>query len=377
MQGEYYRVGDEKFLNFYPAVKRSSETGHFAEYVIPEWHMSAYESVDVLDVLSKPAEHWIDAKLDWLFETKKNTQLLYSGGTDSHTMLMRALSRGHKFDRAIALMKGVTDIEQVDLDCYPGAYFLRDNPDVAREALVHQLSIEEYEVWKEEKVYLTVCDFHFCFYPSWKSRMRFPWDRTCPTVNGHAKPTLYKKPNGDVYWYRLDTDVDFTYFDWHTDFYIDGYVPELAVHQAYLVKQWFEENDPDHTGYMGLLSVPFDRRGEYHAHLGRLPALTKTIEIGTHVGKSDGLSQKHINAMQQVINLGRMDILEGWDQNRRDCIADLKNAPHGIEIRSMLPAKGWNNGQPIDMPKPVRRIGYAYKLHPDGIERVSTDSVFN
>lgn len=74
--------------------------------------MDSYESVNISQALEHGPEYWIDQKLKYIFNNFNQSRLLYSGGSDSHTILDRGLKMNKKFDHVLNAVRSITtDIE--------------------------------------------------------------------------------------------------------------------------------------------------------------------------------------------------------------------------------------------------------------------------
>ena len=71
MQGQCYTVNGKSFLNKFSALRCAKQENAFAEFHIPQWHLDAFESVSVKDVVAQSPEYWIDYKIEKLFEQFK------------------------------------------------------------------------------------------------------------------------------------------------------------------------------------------------------------------------------------------------------------------------------------------------------------------
>jgi hypothetical protein len=174
----------------------------------------------------------------------------------------------------------------------------------------------------------------------------------------------------NFYWMLTNSYDEYICLNNPINFFGDGNVPEVAVIQAYLAKQFFQENLPNLQGGLSLHQIPIELRPLYHHCLSRLPALTETIAIGTIMSKSSTLNLKNIRCIEEIISLGRMDICHSWNEKRQNLIDDLLDVPYGFRLhKTKTPIDNYKVN--IDCPERILRIAALYRLDPDGLTEVS------
>jgi len=372
MQGQHYQVNGSKFYGYYQALKCSKETGLFAEFIIPRWHIDAHLSVDVPSALSKGLEYWIDKKIDWLFDSFSQPKLQYTGGTDSHTILSRAYDKGHQFYSTWTQIGSITNewFDRCDEEYAPALAWLEAYPDAVKHTQINRPTIEIYEqVWQNQvHPAYWLPGWHFCFKPVHRYLYHHQMiDYDC-VVSGHFKPHMFKE-NGHWYWWMHNSHDEYTFFKNDISFFGDGYIPEVAVAQAYRAKQFFEEHLPEKNGSCTLGTIPYELRPSYHNYLGRLPALSEKIAIGTILAKSTHLSVKNQQCMEEMIALGRVDICKSWDEKRQEMIDDIRDVPYGITVtKGRSPID--NYASEIECMERVQRLAVVYRLDDDRLVEV-------
>lgn len=388
MQGHCYRVNDKKFYSIYSALRCAVAENSFARYHVPQWHMDAYESVNIKQALQHDPTYWIDKKLDYIFNNFKESRLLYSGGSDSHTILDRGLKMGKKFDHVLNATRSITyDVETpagvikgwYDMCSKDGHDYLKANPQCGKKTNIYYTTIEDYELWLDPDVAFNIPDFYFVFQPSWRHLMIRPYGPMEWTVEGNAKPTLLKKDDG-YYWFHTDSCIETAALQEQSNtcsFYSDGIVPELSVTQAYITKQFFEEYMPEANGHLDVKSLPFDLRKKYLQAIGRSPSLSSYTDLGAPGAKTKNfINDKHIKALRDFKQMGRMDIVEGWNTVRKNLLQEFRDVPYALEIQTMQHPYDDDAGE-IEIPMAVGRIGFAYKMEEDRLVRIPNKELFS
>lgn len=378
MYGQHYSVDGKKFLSYYQALEHSKNTGIFSKYIIPRSHIDSLLSVDVKYAINKGFCHWVDKKLTWIFENFKKPKLLYTGGTDSHSILVRAMSLGHQFYSTATLISSLQDDwDYVDSDYFLGKKFLQDNPTAAKTVEYFRPTIKMYEHFYLESSTLPywVPGWRFCFVLSHSSLYIDQMAESDCTVTGHFKPFIICK-DGQYYWIITGSNEEYIKLPHEISFFGDGYIPEVAVVQAYLAKNFYKTYLPDQRGALTLHDIANEMRPTYNISLGRAPAMSESLAIGTLFGKSNSLNVKNQRAMEEMISINRMDICEAWNQKRLKMIADLQHTLYSFNLRKGRTPMD-NYQQEIDCPERISRIGAVFRLDSDKLTEVSSDIVAN
>ena len=110
--------------------------------------------------------------------------------------------------------------------------------------------------------------------------------------------------------------------------------------------------------------------------LGRTKSLSHEIAIGTILGKAEGLNEKSHRSTQEMLDLGRSDILHMWQTSVESLISDLKDIPHGLQlINQKCAIDGFK--EEITLAKKIHRIGFAYRLDNDRLVPVDHMEIFD
>jgi len=367
--GNHYICNGEKFDNYFASLKHYKHTGSFNEFVVPKEHLNAFESVDVKQATALGSIYWIKIKLEKIFSEYPRVRLHYSGGTDSHSLLHYIAENGHQLHSVFMYLTALENYEYVDEEQWPGYQYIINNSVPADKLEIFKPEIRHYEQWQDLYLPFNVPGFYFGIRPTWLSTTMEYCDTADIELGGQDKPHIYKK--GDhYYWYYMDDDTDFIGTQ-HIDFFIDSTIPELAVAQVYSAKNFYQTYLPDQQGALSIAKVPFELRRLYHESLSRVPALNDKLEMATVLGKGPNpFNNKHVRLAEELVNLERSDILEAWNACRISLLADFKNFEHGLDTSATMQAP-WLQNKTIQIPKPVNRLAFAYRL--DDAEMIKVD----
>ena len=363
MNGQHYRVNGKQFNTYYSALLESKHTGHFTEFVLPDWHKNSLCTVDVKKIQKCSAKTLMKEKLLYLKDTYGQLRLHYSGGSDSHTILEIAQELGLIWDSVFMWLTNPTgDFDTDDIE-FRGAYeFIKDNSHLYKELEIYRFSIGDYEVWFDKDVALKYTDFYHGFRPTWDQIYARNLDNKILNVHGAEKPTLYKT-NTTYYWTQTDT-IDYNLSINTCDFFHDGLYPELAVKQAYQAKDYFSTVQPQKTGWLG-----FQKDSDY-ANVSKYLSLSNPVEDWLKTNKADdkqrigGLNYKSHLAIKNIQKMGRQDIVDAWLNTGEHFIQTFKDVPYGINVdHQWIDSIG-----PVSIGDRILRIGAIFKLNDDGME---------
>lgn len=354
MLGQYYKVGDKTFISPYEGLRESARTGLFAEYILPDSVKQSFLNINPNDLPDNKI--LIKEKIDFLTDKFNNCRLHYSGGNDSHTILLASSSLKDVY----LYLRGLKNPEWIDEEYMFGVRYLKNGK---FDYTIKNYSIEHYEVWLDPETPYKYPDFYAGFTPTWYDILE-PQEKHSDYfhIHGWDKPFLYAK--GDSYYWVILDHQDYLRAYQHCDFYQDHFYPQLAVSQVYSMAKYFKNKNP------GLEGWAVYKLGDYkeinftlgrHVHCDETAQPIKTLQDFKTYGF---LNYKQRRSIEEIASLGRTDIIEAYKKTCDQIIQDLKSVQHGINIKSVeAPIIG-----KIDVPERINRIGAIYKLHNNGLE---------
>jgi len=354
MYQQHYRVGKKTFVNAYAALYESAQTGQFSEAVAPQYHLDAYSAVDVAKLQNLTTADLIKQKLAILRDTESRIRLHYTGGRDSHTILLAALDMGMEFDCLFTHTNSITDNPTVEEEFVPGIEFAQTT---GMRHIVHRPTINDFErVWYDPWCFKKYDDFYHGFVPWYSDIFLRNYDKDYLELLGVDKPWYFI--NGDDYYWVLNDATDYCTGRRHEDFFLGSVCPELAVKQVYrgyeFVKQF---NKTGFVLYKDLPQMQFCRYLGLHDGIDLKYNEEKTRADFYSTGY---FNNKHYRSMLQVQQLGRQDIVNAWRETSAHLVEQLSPAPYGLETRTILDG--------VKSTTTVARITAIFKITPTNLE---------
>jgi len=287
---------------------------------------------------------------------------------------------GYSFTDSLTALSSINKDAYVDEEYMPAIDYIKSNPGCVVNPEFFYPTIKDFEdLWSDPENFYKQSGAYFSFRPIYTDIiMQGRQERDCE-VTGHFKPKLMRK-NNHYYWILFSFDDEYMRFKNEISFFGDGQIPELAVQQAYICKMYFDQHVPckDQTALETLTfnEVPETQREKFNGLLGRVPSMNESIAIGTILGKADALNEKNHRSMREILAHGRQDILNMWDNTRKQIIEELADIPHSIDL---IPQKCAVDGykQERMIPKRMNRIGFIYRLDPDKIVPIEHTELFS
>jgi hypothetical protein len=348
---QYYQVGSKTFAQPYAALRESSRTGLFAEYVVPEDYKNSFLNINP-DKL--PSNHeLIKAKAEYL-NTNYHCRFHYSGGIDSHTLINQTAWPMHYM-----YLRGLIDVRHVDEEYMFGFDYLQEH-NLPQQ--IRYITLEDYEIWKDPEAPYIHAGWYYGVSPSWVSCYALSQSAEYELeVTGFEKPLLYKKD--DNYYWLLNDGPDVLSGANRCDFFIDDYYPELAVKQVYSFRDYFVKVYPDLQGFLYWKETD---QLDLLVNMGRnidRPAQPYTKRIEDWWDEHH-LNYKHKRTIDELETLGRQDIIKDWITAGERLITECGAAPHGIRITE----KKLDGYGTVRMPQRINRIGAIFKIHAAELE---------
>jgi len=342
MYGSYYQVGEEIFAEPYAALKRSAETNLFASWELPSDITQSYLGINphklptIHELIKTKSQHIVSTYKDYVFH--------YSGGTDSESIL-RSID---DWKNLYCVTRG---IPEADVEFRPA---IEHNKALVNE---HVIDWDLYNIWEDKDCPYKFKDFYSGFSPHWDDYLN-P-NSELFAVKGVDKPRLYRTKQS--YYWIISDESDVANRPPHTDFYIDNIVPELAVKQAYSMKDFFKKTQLERFGW---IEYKMTNTTLINNALGRIIpdwyVIAKTSEEWDNFAE---MNYKHRICLEMAWTLGFKDLIYTWADTLNSCTAELKSAPHGIKI-----VKFKFKDIEVDLPNRIDRIGAIFKMNDTGLE---------
>ena len=354
---QWYECSSEKYYNLWQIYEQHQQhlidgTKHI-EYVIDP------ELIEVLKNFKKPRtdKKYIQSLIvDSLKKIRKKynkVRLLYSGGTDSHTILKTAIDNDIYIDETITHMVSMEDNPKVNIEYLPGLKYanLHTQKQIGKITVIRPV-IDDIAYYNDDNWYLDqsiVKGSPIWLRGQYICRYMPKADQGTITLTGYEKPQVVKEA-GQLYWSINDNpmselmEVDSIY-----NFFCDKNNPELLVSQLYAFVDNVDKFEQFHNT---IYSFDVHKRMTLVNKLGYCstgrPYLDKAL-----IGKQTfNTSLKNRLFIKELIKLGYQSTFDQILKTNKKIFLKYHNIPHGIE---------YNNG----FVEPVSRFSKKIPIYQD------------
>jgi len=367
MIGQHHRVGEKTFVGPYAGLYESANTQLFSQYIVPNYHLDRFLSVDVEKLANYTTQDLIRKKLKVLRDSNSKIRFHYTGGRDSHTMLLNALDIGIKFECLFTHSNSIVSDPVVEYEFVNGIEFAKNT---GMNTIVHRPSIEDFElVWSDPLCFTKYEDFYHGFVPCYSDIFLRNYDTGYLELIGNDKPRYFIDNDGNYYWLILDA-YDYAIGTNHEDFYIGSVVPELAIKQVYVGYEYLKK----HYNKSGFVDYKDVNQTDFCAYLGldqgidnKISRCEPNLKEKTNLDHKiyGNFNQKHKQSLLQVHQMKRDDIINAWIETSSFICNSVKHAPYSIEQRAIsIP----EINKQVSISTNIIRIGAIFKIHKDRLE---------
>jgi len=337
-----YNVDAHRFMNFFQAHDYAHNVNRYVDFKLDEFDLQDYLSVDVERLKHIDIRSLYKKKIRWIRDNYKKTRLFYSAGTDSHTILQLSQEMGIDYDSVVIETCSLTKDPELDAELLPGIEYAKQKG--VKNFEVIRPEIKHFERYNDPHWVKDVCGGNLFGFRGAKLDVvvRDMEPMTC--ISGLDKAWIYVSAEGKYYWVITDYPYsEYMRFD-HVPFFLDSNIPEVAVKQAYCVKQFLQERHPYYRGlFMSTAKMNTEEKLSYLKYVGRTEALTPLLADPNLMGKKIPLylSKKHLWVMQELKDMGRADLVSAFHHsldtikreyaNHNSCLSvDEGGHPNGI-----------------------------------------------
>lgn len=309
-----YNVNDKKFMNYFVAHNYAHEVNGFVDFKLDPADITAFENADLDYVHSNSPETIYKKKLAWLRDTYPKLRLHYSAGIDSHTILELAQEMGINFDDVVLETCSMWGDPKLDAELIPGIQYAEKNN--VKNFRVIRPEIKHFEKYLDPLWIEDVCGSQFFGFRGAKLDIVLRNDPRMIDITGSDKPWIYASPEGKYYWIISDAPhCERMRWD-HVLFYLDSFIPEAAVKQAYMAKQFLKERYPEFVGLWQAERYTKDLNDLAHFNqlIGRRPALSKLLSNPRQHGKKHPLylNYKNFGPMEELKSIGKGKLVDAF-----------------------------------------------------------------
>jgi len=379
MKGQYFYVHDVPFENYWAACEYGKSVNGWIEAKVDPWHLEQWADVDPQQVKSKPIWYWIDKQIHNIFSQYSKPRLHWSGGTDSHTVLVKTHDLGYRWHAVYTYWMSVFgEPEGADTEVKQPVKWFTPR---------WQQYTDHWEHWKpwsisnplwyytsewQPGLYKIASRKHLGF-ASHNRQQHVRYFDNCNgpadiNITGHAKPMLFKL---DDQWYWIQThgfNDGTASIPKHIDFFMDGATAKLSVATVYAMRNWYNQHYPEKQGWFTYGSLDMENKFKLLPELGRVNLFSKKIGAGL-LGKGvHSLNQKHVHAMQELIDKGYTDIVQQWKDRVQEVVDAFEGDHRWVKVFEV--DDPLNPGHTMKFPYMQDHIQWCMKITDKGLEQV-------
>lgn len=352
----HYTVGNKTFLNPFAGIWESAQSGNFCELTIPG--VEVFAQVDVPAIEQCSSLDLFRRKLEFLRDTHNKIRFHYTGGSDSHTLMLVAQDLGIEFDCVFTHTNSLEPNEWVEYEYQPAIEYAKNT---GMQCVVHRPCLQDYEqFWYDKWSFEKYPGLYHGIVPFCSTLFLQDQPDGYLELIGGDKPRYFRTKE-NIYWILFDFD-DYANAQ-PTEGFFDGLVcPELRVKQVIDGAKWILAHSEE-TGYLDYKTfLKQDFLNYLNLNPGIAIKISKTNQNHKDVGH---FNEKHRRAMLQLIEFGRDDIVHEWlhwGEHIQDLLGDV---PHGIESRNVYLR---DINRHATLTTTVVRTGAIFQIHSDKLE---------
>jgi hypothetical protein len=301
-------------MNYFVAHNYAHEVNGFVDFKLDPADITAFENADLDYVHSNSPETIYKKKLAWLRDTYPKLRLHYSAGIDSHTILELAQEMGIDFDDVVLETCSMWGDPKLDAELIPGIQYAEKNN--VKNFRVIRPEIKHFEKYLDPLWIEDVCGSQLFGFRGAKFDVALRDNVRMTDITGSDKPWMYVSPEGKYYWIISDSP-HCQQMRWdHVLFYLDSFIPEAALKQAYMAKQFLKERCPK---FVGLWQAEHNIKdlndlAHFNQLIGRRPALSKLLSNPKQHGKKHPLYLQYKNSgpMEELRSIGKGELVDAF-----------------------------------------------------------------
>jgi len=281
-----YRVKDKKFSNLWLALDFAKES---KSHVIFDYYNDVFCNLKGLK---------LNANLDYrseylkkLFSQEQN--LLYSGGSDSHTILLESQKLGLNWNSILTLLSAPTLDGDANLEYSHGIKYCKEH-NLQQTIINHD--IEWYEKIYNDKEFMFKNAGEINFRPDYLQFVN-EFKRQEKYISGHEKPLLIYHEKRWYAWFHDTLCIDYLDLDNITFFFTSPEMPEIYIQDCRTSRDLYVQKN-------GL-----PQNGTVVKHMAPRSELTNDQFDKSVVVTSNN---KNAESVKQLWKMGRYDIIYRW-----------------------------------------------------------------
>ena len=334
----HFLVDNIKFYNYWLALDHSKFTNQFAYYKQPKDFVDSVLSVSISDILDKnlKSKDLIKQKIKFIRDKYEKIRLWYTGGTDSHCLLTYAEELGIEYDEYLIQVYSCNNNAYVNEDYLDPIEYCKSKHD---NVVISSPSVDDYALYNDMYFYKK--------YPAGNCHLSINANHPLLTlknklksgyinITGVDKPHIYISPKTNkYYWVRTNSGTQEYLGANFLHFFEDHQIPEMLVKQVYDTVQYIKNYQPDFKGYWSMDDnhISYEHSLSFCKITGRDIPLNETLLSkklsGGHV---IGNNKKQQRCKQEIIDIGKTDIISKHQTIVKNCMQVYKDISNGIHI---------------------------------------------
>ena len=354
----FYQCGDKKFLNIWQAFDHQLRTKKFPNYILDEDFVTLLQDAKRPKNLSgNYIKSLIIDRLKQLRKQYRYLRLSLGGGTDSYSLLKYCVQNDIYLDEVYTHMVSLSPNTRMNIEFIP--------------ALNYAKKYVGKNIGKLQINYPTIKDCEYPLELGWYKNLKWVRGNMLPirgiapiqnlyktnlplqdtlTIYGFEKP-YFMKENGTIYWMQMDPGLsELMGCENALPLFFDKECPEIAIGMAFAM---LEHSDLT-KDFIGYDVQPAHKKQRILYEMGLESTGHFFIDHHT-LGKSfiDCKNRKNIMYQNELIKLGRQDIIDAYYNTHKIIIAQYRSLDHAIELL------------PDNLVKAVSRISQKIPIYQD------------
>lgn len=334
---QWYECNNKIYYNYWQALYENKDNqNNWIEYYVDPELVTSLKGIKRPNTNPLYIQNLIVKKLQKLRNTYNEIRLLYSGGTDSYTILKLAIENDIYIDETITHMVSMTGNARLNLDYLFGLKYAKKHLGqlIGKVTEIHPKPSDYYYLDSEDwfKSPNIVKGNPIYIRPTYINQYLNKSNiESSITIAGYEKPQFYKEKN-QIYWTILDSpvseciDIPNLYH-----FFIDKNNPELIASQHYAMLDTLK-SIPE--GYFNFYVADKEQQPYNAQKIGLCMTGKLWLDQGLLGKKMFGQSLKNKQAIKELQKIGRQDIIDKIKSTSKKIYQDLKHIPYTVEYEN-------------------------------------------
>jgi len=342
---QYYKCGDRKFLNIFQAFRYQKQTGHFPEFRIDkELINKMVNHKKPKDTSGSRIQQLLVNRLKQIRNQYSKVKLLYSGGTDSYTILKLCMDNDIFIDETITHMISVEKNVRTNLEYIAGIKLLQKyiGTKVGKSTVIHPTLkdldfVNDPDWFYDEKIVVGP----FLTFRTMSMRkmtdQALKDEQNTVVLSGYEKPE-FSVEDGKIFWGLYDYSVgEMMGSPNNIPLFLDKHNPELVVSMAYAALEQIKKfNITPKNKQLKFVTKDPEIRKQYLLSIGQYPTPYNFVNMHL-LGKTEyNNNRKTARFFKELEKHNRADYLEKMFDTHKKIKQLYGELPYAIESQGNL-----------------------------------------